>query len=253
MAEAADQSPESLIPTPEYLQPPRLGIIHLLALMTVTAVLLSFNKSVMLPQKQQIPMIAWSASILIMILSAADIVGASILLNVRYHRIPGHFQPGHWILIYSGIAILGVIAWQSIVVLCVTHFGLSVMNYTAFKLLYIASVVVQVILFFWFASRIPEPGRWKLFFKFRAWLVIYLLIVYLLIIGNVLFIRGSYYSSMWPRLFFEELPTVILAWVAILDLIRGARRDWLHWLGVCNALLLNMCSFIPQIVYYLMQ
>jgi hypothetical protein len=251
MAEAVAQPTESLIPASEYLQPPRLGSIHLLALMTVTAVLLSFNKSVMLPQNQQIPMSAWSASILIMILSAADIVGSSILLNVMYHGAPGHFQPGHWILICSGIAILGVSAWQSIVVLCITHFGLSVMSYTAFKLLYVASVVVHVILFFWFASRIPERGRWKLFFKFRAWLAIYLLIVYLLIIGNVAFI--SYYTSMWPRLFFEELPTVILTWVAILDLIRGARRDWLHWLGVCNALLLNMCSFIPQLVYYLMR
>ena len=127
------------------------------------------------------------------------------------------------------------------------------MSYTAFKMLYIACAVVQVIVFFWFASRIPERGRWKLFFKFRAWLIIYLLIVYLLIIGNVSFVPRLYITSMWPTFFFKELPTAILAWIAILDLSRGARRDGLHWLGVCNALLLNMCSFIPQIVYYLMR
>ena len=196
MAEAATQSPESLIPAPEYLQPPRLGIIHLLALVTVTAILMSVYMSIMVPlmvpPNQQFHWSVWSIGILFVILSAADIVGASILLNVMYHRTPGYFQPGHWILMYSGIAGLAEIIRDSIVVLCTRHFGLSIMSYTAFKMLYIACAVVQVIVFFWFASRIPERGRWKLFFKFRAWLVIYLLIVYLLVIGNVSFVSRLY-------------------------------------------------------------
>jgi hypothetical protein len=230
--------------TSEYLQPPRLGIIHLLVLMTVTAILMQAQTSIMAQLNQQIPFKSWVPVIIIMIVYAADVTGAGILLNIKCHRVKGRFQPGHWILFYSVVASLAAIILGSIVSIVVngTRQNAPGLIDTAI-IVHFTRMIAEVIAFLWFASELPEKGRWKILFQLWALITLFQLFVYSLSIMKLSTIPEFFYGT-GSYVLFQKLPAILLLLVAILDLVRGARRDWLHWLGVCNMIFISLITFL---------
>ncbi len=98
-------APVAPIPTePDYLQPPRLGIIHLLAWTAVAAVLFKGDAASRLLAKERMSDLSGNllqqvAGLLDLTLIAAGIMGLAVLACSRLRRQPGRFAPGHWILI----------------------------------------------------------------------------------------------------------------------------------------------------------
>jgi hypothetical protein len=231
MAEAAAQSPEFHVPAPEYLQPPRLGIIHLLALMTVTAVFLTAFTPITL--QRPLPVVLLCIFSFKFIIKAAGFVGAYVLLRAIIRHTPGCLQPGHWMLLFGFVETLGtIINW-------LVYAWLNNFLQASFDPLVLAVVVTicESAAYFWCASRIPERGRWKLFF--RLWAVAVSLPAVLVFIEFLChqMIPGLSPFSRFPRIaaFFIILimPLIFLSIVLLIDIIRGCQRDWLHWLGVC--------------------
>jgi hypothetical protein len=205
------------------------------------AVLLQIQIKIMVPSNLQISSIIWGILIFLEIINAANMVGTGILLNLKYHQAKGHLQPGHWILIYSGIGGLLETIWFGIEVIMIQK-GFKFIS-TVNTMLHVTCLISLVIIFYGIASRLPEYGRWKVLFRFWALIFLFQLIFTLFAyIYPALFNRFS--GEIWKILVLQILPIVFLAVIVILDLFRGLRRDWLHWLGVWTMILCDLASFI---------
>ncbi len=235
------ESPEASLPIPwayegsddprrstsEYLQPPRLGIIHLLALMTVTAVFLTAFTPITL--QRPLPVVSLCIFSFNIIVKAAGFIGAYVLLRAIIRHTPGCLQPGHCMLLFGFVETLGTIINWIVYNSLQTSFGPLVLA--------VVITICESAAYFWCALRIPERGRWKLFF--RLWAVAVSLPAVLVFIEFLChqMITGLSPFSRFPRIaaFFIILimPLIILFIVLLIDIIRGCRRDWLHWLGVC--------------------
>jgi hypothetical protein len=241
-------------PNPEYICPPQLGIIHLLAWMTVAAVLLGIYEYLYLGRSRQpVTFVTW----LIMFsrnLQAAALVGAGVAINAKIHQPWRHFQPGHWLLLYLGLTTLLTLVSR-------LFERLAGLDAYAIPHEYFSPIVssgktlLEMVIFFWIAWQIPEPGRWKNFFKFWAWCIIASLVLYLffyLVFG--LWRQGplapvrvgatppptSLTPPLWQFIVAASvmgytrylLPMLFLMVVVVMDARRKRKRDWLHWFGV---------------------
>lgn len=229
--------------TPEYLQPPRLGIIHLLAWMTVAAVLFKVyvafapNK----PLEMNYNLWIWMFKT---IANSAAVIDAGILLVAKYRDPKRYFQPGHFLLFCSCLATLENLLIVSLLVLFISEpFAWNPINISFLTLSSLSKIFIDLVVLLWFALRIPVKGRWKYMFQFWGGIdLLYLVLAFasLRMVSNTIFISTSTplsYPLVFPGiLLFFILPNVFLAIAAILDLMRGPRRDWLHWLGVCGIL-----------------
>jgi len=102
-------------PFAEYYRPPRLGIIHLLAWTAATAVLLKFSMAMEMLGDRGIASTSPELDIAVQAYRfmysaahAAGIVGSGVLLLARIRRLPGRFQPGHWLVL---VETLGALLW----------------------------------------------------------------------------------------------------------------------------------------------
>jgi hypothetical protein len=204
---------------PRYLCPPRLGIIHLLAWITVAAVIFGIRRTLWVYES--------SFSLLtiivmfITIFRSAGLVGAGILINVKRLQIQDRFQPGHWLLLYLSLTTLGNLALN-----ISTRYASASFNKVTPTLEYLGGSLFQIIVCYWIASRIPELGRWKNCYKYWAWTIVATVILSFI----KPFIYG--YSFQYAVLFLWLLPSLLLISVTLIDLIKRCPRDWLHWLGV---------------------
>jgi hypothetical protein len=222
-----------------YLQPPRLGIIHFLAWMTVTAVLLKICMAfaeLNSPIKMNYDL---CRGIFLVILYSAAITGALVVLIAKYHGGQGHFQPGHFLLFYASLAVLG--NWALYFCLKYSFFQSSSMYLPVFPIIV---MLPQIFLFFWFAAKTPEQGRWQ--YTFRIWGFIYLLNL-ILTVGPIWFPYSI--SAELRYIQFPVIPLLSILQFAVfvitvaLDLIHGSRRDWLHWLGTSVIILSTVITF----------
>ena len=108
---------------PEYIQPPRLGIIHLLAWTAVAAVLFKVNAALLLLAKGNSAVVApdvpvQAIGIADFTLMAAGIVGLAVLVRAWLRRQPARLAPGHWILICTVISgiVMYFVAWPGFLV-----------------------------------------------------------------------------------------------------------------------------------------
>ncbi|MGD0515961.1 MAG: hypothetical protein ABSA26_00365 [Thermoguttaceae bacterium] len=226
---------------PEYLQPPRLGIIHLLAWTTVAAVFFKISMALRpdKPVEMNYDLWIWMFKV---ILNSAAITGAGIVLVTKYHEANGRFQPGHLLLFFSSLATLANLVLSRFVDL------LEISVDGNFLVLFPLIVIVL----FWFATKITEQGRWKNMFSFLGWMYLISGIVLFFTLANI---RSPYLRSLFQFFPFLQIhllllfPIAILVITAILDLIHGPKRDWLHWLGVCEILSCAICALIPLLLY----
>jgi hypothetical protein len=247
-ASTSGQSPDSPLPSPRaagpasdhtapaYLQPPRLGVIHLLAWMTVAAVMFKINRAV---RPAGPTTIDWAHFVWMVreLAIAAAITGEGIILAAKYRGLKGRIQPGHFLLFYCGV--LPVQEWL-----------FPVPMPDAFLVLFEFSIVfVNAVVPFCFALRMPEKGRWTTSLLILGATNLLLAVIESPTISEIIALSASsalrsvylsvylYLAPFRGSLAVYALTIAFLAVAAMLDCLRKSKRDWLHWLGVCATLM----------------
>jgi hypothetical protein len=115
---------------------------------------------------------------------------------------------------------------------------------TPLAILSFALMLVRAAAFCYAAWRLPEPRRWK-------WVLVFDGLQFVVTLVLALFatlLVSSLISISWLRFFLTYANTplllAVLAAIAI-DLAKGLRRDWLHWLGA----LLPLLQFLLTIAF----
>jgi len=250
-AEPDAPPPEPGAPQLLYLQPPRLGIIHLLAWTAVAAVFLKFGLAIEsmdagpvqdLPPALSVAMRSIHAAF--GVLHAAALVGCGTLLLARARGWPGRFQPGHWIvLLQSVMVLLSYFVWITWVA---TQSGQS-SGPSDFFWLPLALGLLQAVYAAGYvlgASRIRDALRW------RVGLIVVAIVNGLGAILYCLLAFGFWRVSQWMALPWDAVVVLLmLAAVLIAEWWRRARRDWVHWLGVATLGMGAALSLANRIVW----
>ena len=159
-----------------FYQPPRLGIIHLLAWTAIAAVMFKSDIAIRLLWKQQemvvISNVLYQAIEFVdLTLMAAGVVGLAVLVRAWFRRQPGRFAPGHWILMFTVVpsTVMCVVnmAW------CVLSLRLHENNeflktYWLVSLFYVATQVFCAVLFVMAARRNWTGRGWRGSFRLLA-------------------------------------------------------------------------------------
>lgn len=232
--------------SPNYLYlPPRIGIIHLVALMTIFALLLSLNKTIeliIIKQKQIIikpsHLSIWTGIYCIeMCLLSAGFVCSGILLNAKRHHEPGLFQPGHWLVLMRVAAVL--IDLFSSVHLVIFSQGSFVSS--LWWVLFTGIHIALAIAIFWIAKHLPGYGCWRFFFRLWAIATVYPALLALLVWLNSkiylwMHIDTSFltYTIQYWSISFVLVAFAFLTLITcvVWDIKRGQRHDWVHWIGI---------------------
>jgi hypothetical protein len=219
---------------PEYLQPPRLGIIHLLAWMTVAAVLFKYDVSRLPPNHIFVFKIGRIIGVVLEILNAAGLVGFGVLLLAKIRRIPGHFQPGHWLLLYACLKIIELkFTFPLQTALSMYLMGTSSPFTSNMAFFAICNGLIEIAAFLLFASLIPEHGRWRVFFRLWALgISLPLLLAFIIFLCYPNYLFNIRIHVIEPEDLFLIIQSLLLLVFTILDLICHPKRDWLHWLGI---------------------
>jgi hypothetical protein len=239
MAEALAQTPESLISVPEYLQPPRLGVIQVLAFLALAAALILpnalshyYGKDTAVPNVPPGTQVVWAGlQINLNLCKAASLVGLGVLIVCKFRRIPGRLQPGHWVLLIQSIAMIWGLLWEKTSYL---WFGsMSDLNkfqsmiklqsiLTGCEMLLLVAAYVLLICY------LREIVPWKVFFGSIA----FSYTAY----GFFFFSQGI--RDLTPHFFvFTMISLTVLVLLVLIVTIAFDRknyiiRDWLHWLGL---------------------
>jgi len=226
-------------PMGEFFRPPRLGIIHLLAWTTATAVFLKLNlANDSLGGAEYGPNtnpIHLATLALDAVIEGAALAGLCTLLFARRRSRVGSLQPGHWILLALGLAdLLGVLGD-----LLVNFFAGSLRSWY-FDLFVILCLSLHAVLAAasgggcWFAASKSRPGvGWRA--SLRALTVAEGIAAAVSVAAAVGFGRYGYsfvVDYAWHAQTACSLTILVaLSIRAIVDWFRY-RRDWLHWLGI---------------------
>jgi hypothetical protein len=240
-------------------QPPRLGIIHLLAWVTVAAILMKFNLAIEtfrtnLPDQSENFRLAMKIFDAVhAIYHAAMLVGGTVLLLDRFRRKPGRLQPGHWIVGIQSLFILAFIFANLLNILLQDSHDYGTNN---FLILFYAGIDFLISLALLGGSfRLLEPLRWKWCLGCLGLQSLFFCVHYL----SIIVCLNSRSLSEFLR-FFDNVAILVLLSTAlfvlivmIVDIIKGCRRDWLHWLGAIHPLFLAAFSLSWRILSEILQ
>jgi hypothetical protein len=223
-------------PFAEYYRPPHLGIIHLLAWTAATAVLLKFSMAMEMIQDtggssmppsmrvfQQIFGFIYSTAF------AAGIVGTCIVLRAKMSRLPGRLQPGHWLLLIATVSSLLSLARWAFYVLAETTGLVGSFSPSWILVLFGLEEIICSGMYFGATLACRAAKRWKVCFAVLA-AVNFMRGV--LSVGSVLLDSPSWAISFSSLPLGSMIVGLVLLLAVLVDLRRGPRRDWLHWLGV---------------------
>jgi hypothetical protein len=240
-------------PPPQYLRPPRLGIIHLLAWTAATAVMLKFYVAAQdNTDTVDLSAIGDAAHQTIQFVNSARVgatlVGATVLVLGRVRGETGRFQPGHWFILIETVAdMLGLTFWA--ISLALRQPGTEWYEESFYKWylgLWGAIAVCIAVAYFFVARRVRHDRPW------RTPAVVMAIVD--LIVGNLCWLAlltwmaaSAMYWPIWP------LIVGVTFFVALLiDVGRGAGRDWVHWLGVAIIITTSTMHVASWAVFRLM-
>ena len=220
--------------------PPRLGIIHLLAWTAATALLVIFWMATTemigddggdsIPRAIRVAQqVVWSIQLTAL---AAGLVGTGILLLAKIRRLRGRFQPGHWLLLISTLiwAPSLLVPWALFLLIGTPD---SVDTPSASSLVWISrtwNLVTTSTSFaaYFFATFVCKAGnRWRICF---AVLAAFGLMQTFRYVGALFSVSLFWWTK--PLQYRSLIVGAVLLMAVLIDLRRGPRRDWLHWLGV---------------------
>lgn len=237
----------------ENYQPSRLGIIHILAWIVVSILLIAFNIAILTFQEG-----GNSGSILFrfanMILSsvqsimvAANLVGGVVIAIDFLQGKTGRFQPGHWIV--TIIALLMPLFFLS------QAFGLLLektmqANHPFFVsyILFSGIEFMMMLSYFWGAFRLKEPLRWKCGLGMLGLVSGFFCLHFLLLTLRFSSSFGEMFNILqYVKSFVCFLMALFVFLFMIMDISKGTRRDWLHWVGAASPIVSAMIQIVWQL------
>jgi hypothetical protein len=246
----------------DWYQPPRLGIIHLLAWVTVAALLMKFDLAISFfdtgggPRQTESYKLATNliGAVNAILFSAIFTGGAVFFWDRIRRRERSRIQPGHWIVTIS--LILGLIELMSRPLQVWFRTG-GQFSLVALFSLYLIAVFPTSIAYFVAAYRMPEPRRWKWALGFLG--LEHLGYSFYYIVTSLIFshvfdsLRLSSNLSVMNLMgqvleYFAFLIAAYVLLIAAFDFLKRLRRDWLHWLGVATPIILAMISIAWKFV-----
>lgn len=191
-------------PFAEHYRPARLGIIHLLAWTAATAVLLKFSMAMEMLRDVGDDTTPQGLKILQHVLQfvgtttcAAGAVGACILLVAKIRRLPGRFQPGHWLLVIVTVAwLLPLVSWAFY---ALAEPAGSLVGSSSFRWLLAAYGLAEIVCagMYLYATLASKDGkRWKICFG---------TLLGVNLIHGFLYLGDSLFDSLWFQSFLHSL------------------------------------------------
>jgi hypothetical protein len=232
--------PEAVADQPsvdDHFRPPQLGIIHLLAWMTVTAVLLKFYlaSSANFFSELTFEKVMHSVDAAV---AAAGIVGFAILVRAWRYGSMGRLQPGHRMALIQTLFTLFWYVSSGTLFLLTQMEVLSRRQESNFcEIVACVLYLVSSALWFWALRCTVDGHRWNVLFG------LYCASDTILVFG---YLSDSHNMLIVCVLLVATITTVLL------DCARGPRRDWLHWLGVAIRLcrLLGWGAWLVWFLYF---
>lgn len=253
----------------EWYEPPRLGIIHLLAWVTIAAMLMKFDLAVGSPQIGR-PNHSESFNLAVKlidaansILSAACLTGGAVFWCDRFRRKPGRIQPGHWIVAINACLFVMELALRPLEASLPNGGEPGESRIIVIFLVFLAAVVPVCLAFFFAAYRLPEPRRWKCALALQG---LEYLGYSLTLIMNLLLFRKFFEPALSPssqiyayvnRLTdgLDYLGLIIAAYLVLIcaiDFWKRRRRDWLHWLGAASPIIATLLYILGKVAIALL-
>ena len=238
-ADAIPRGADALSPFAQEFVAPRLGIVHFLIWMAVTAVLLKLKLAYLATLPSSIPE-RWNLVLRVQILAseplcAAGFVGLGVLALARRHGAAGRLQPGHWIMLVTATISLVWYAWWCMSFLASNQAGVSPSygEFLAMWLPYVTTPLFGAVIYSIATFRATGGLCWKWSLRMLAVSQTVLFTASLLTLVQAVFLTGLFrgYGIAYCWLF-SEVEGAIVFVAAAVDLARRARRDWLHWLGI---------------------
>ena len=213
---------------PTAVLPPRLSILHLMLLTFCVAVALTFIRSVNRNAENlpgEIMGIYWASAVIFSVTTGAAIGGTLVLglHAVRIRRMPA-WQPGHWLVIVTGVTTVLTIATQN--VLEWTEDNSEVVNVARVSIALLECLAFSAVAIAYWGQQ-----RWHAFFWGLA-----ILNGLQTVFHAVLAFDPEPEHLPWTLNSISQYGMGLLPFwlivVCIRDRLVGSRRDWLHWLGV---------------------
>jgi hypothetical protein len=237
-------TPPPTAPTASYVHPPQppLSIAHLLVWTAGTAVILAVGRVYFtfteLPE-------SFRTYFNVQQLVYSPLAGAAVssLILLVYRRLtsgpPFPAQPGHWLLLVHGLqTAVGWIAHLVLVTLRRSYLDMPGV------LVLVAVCGVGAVASGVACWRLRDRGAWRLYLLVSA-------LLDLLVAGGWLFAFyapyiGTGYMPFAPALQILGglLLGLALLGLVVVELVRGVRRDWLHWVGVALSLIYPVLSLV---------
>jgi hypothetical protein len=238
----------SVLPAPapiEWYQPPRLGIIHLLAWVTLGVVFLKAFQSLEMLDN---PLVHESDRAIALahqlrnycnaMLGAGLVIGGVLLATDLFRRKRGIFQPGHWFVALNCCVFLFGLGVNSAMLLFVSDRSAQ----TPFLLLNAVVYAVVALTYCQMVYCFSKQRRWQLAAAFLASLECLKGAFLASIAFAPPWSLNAFLVSQWVR-----VPAVLVVLLVMgIDVVRGFRRDWLHWLGAVSI----VCDLALDIAWF---
>jgi len=228
------QTPEHS-PFADQLHVPQFGIIHLMLWTAVTAVLLKLFMALTDESLRQFPSgQAWVFQVMQavqVIMLASMLVGAGVLVRLRFYTMFKRLQPGHWLVLISTLEFILELA-ASLLFLLAGSTGLRIPPVCMFVVFTLAAAAYPFAFF-----QLRDARRWKVLIGAKAIGAATAVALGVASLATTHFSHWSAPSSLWvviqycPMLWSVAVFIVLLS-AAALDLYYRTARDWVHWLGV---------------------
>jgi hypothetical protein len=233
-------------------RPSRLGFLHILAWMGVSVLLIVLNLALLTYLES-----GYSRADLIRlankvftsgnsILTAAILVGGAVMLIDFLRGKPGRLQPGHWFLAINALFFPFYLAAQFVGPFLEKFIKSNHSSTTYF--IYSGIEFMLMLAYFGGAFRLKEPPWWRCGLGLLGLATGYLSLQYLAIPFCLHNSLNSILSlTQYTTPFICLIVAICLFLLMLTDISKGARRDWLHWLGVVYPMLIALIRIVWQV------
>ncbi len=234
------------------IEPPRLGISHLMVLTACVAVYLAITRGFYgmfapLDWEQSLgtfQAILWG---LYGIGSGAGLAGLILFVTLRRRGWPFPVHPGEYLLVMIGVSTLLSLISTGVIVSMISGKESSTPMMWVFAVETLLCFGINALVFLWVLWRVKFL-RWRLCFlviPLSCFLGLFATIVIARMMGGSLFGVAGAYAGFAS----QPLVSVVLIMVLLKDYRDGRRYPWTHWFGVVLRLWLDAVALATFLMY----
>lgn len=235
--------------TPNQLQVPQFGILHLLLWTAASAGLLGVFELLTADKLQQLPpKLYWltrSVQTLTFIAYASAFVGSFVLVQARFYKRLRALQPGHWLVLIAALEL----AIELVAALLALSSGPGRTTWITMIAALVLPAAIQVFAFY----QLQDTKRWKVFFAAYALAAITRVAARMFPVVFMSFDMPLVLLDWWWLLYLPNIIcniATVLAFITaiVLDIRHHTPRDWLHWLGIVVSIAICTLTLAARLI-----